>query len=171
MKQKKFRLIENSFEPIVRISTGEKGWLEFGLDYKAGGLTLPFQDVSKNQNAYIQVGDYNFVKLDKNVIEKTEKYLEVLQGEPTTNGFKIPVNRFFSLEEFIESIGGERILAQEYQKFLNEITDFQADEKYSLPTSIEKRLSEIGIILRPYQRAGIHWLSWLSQHYLHGILG
>ena len=167
---KKISVIEESFEPIVKINTGEKGWLEFGLSYKAGNLILPFQDVSKCQNAYIQVDDYNFVELDNKAIEQTKKYLDVLQAESTANRFKVPVNSFYSLEEFIESIGGEKILSREYQKFLNEITGFQADETYSLPSSIESRLSEIGVRLRPYQRAGIHWLNWLSQHYLHGIL-
>jgi non-specific serine/threonine protein kinase len=35
---------------------------------------------------------------------------------------------------------------------------------------MEECLKRARIALRPYQRAGIHWLNWLRQSYLHGIL-
>lgn len=62
------------------------------------------------------------------------------------------------------------MVSAEYQKFLDEITDFQSNENFLLPQEIEDELVFKGIKLRPYQRAGIHWLTWLVNHNLHGIL-
>ena len=45
--------------------------------------------------------------------------------------------------------------------------------RYRLPLddpAFDELLHQNGIDLRGYQRAGIQWLNWLSDHYLHGIL-
>ncbi|NOX44326.1 MAG: DEAD/DEAH box helicase, partial [Caldiserica bacterium] len=75
-----------------------------------------------------------------------------------------------SVEEFVREIGGDRAVEEEYRRFLEGLEGFAADENFTLPRAIEDRLKEVGITLRPYQRAGIHWLTWLIRNHLHGIL-
>jgi SNF2 family DNA or RNA helicase len=93
-----------------------------------------------------------------------------LDYEETLEGFRTPIIQFVSLDEFIEQIGGMREVNSEYQRFLDEITDFKSDENFKLPIKMESALISNDIKLRPYQRAGIHWLSWLLKHHLNGIL-
>jgi len=75
-----------------------------------------------------------------------------------------------SLEEFIDKIGALKKLSREYRHFLSLFKGFKSNENYRLPPHIEKDILNSGIQLRPYQRAGIHWLNWLVSHYLNGIL-
>ena len=62
------------------------------------------------------------------------------------------------------------MLSKEYEGFLEQITGFEPDPEFKLSDSVERLLKNNGINLRPYQRAGIHWLNWLAENYLHGIL-
>ena len=56
------------------------------------------------------------------------------------------------------------------KQFISQLTGFQADETFALSRKAEQDLVNRGIQLRPYQRAGIHWLTWLQQNHLHGVL-
>jgi len=65
---------------------------------------------------------------------------------------------------------GGRVLSEEYQRFLEQLTGFEPDDTFALSEDAERSLLDAGFELRPYQRAGIHWLSWLRENHLHGIL-
>ena len=86
------------------------------------------------------------------------------------NGFRVPIARFASVEEFIDTIGGERVLSAEYAGFLEQLSGFEPDTRFKLTQHAERALKQAGISLRPYQRAGIHWVTWLTQNHLHGVL-
>lgn len=164
------RIIDSRFEPRVRVDSGEPGWLDFQVDYTVGGYELPHDLIRKVKERYVRGDENTWIWLDSEIIAETEKNLRELGAEITAEGFRVPITKFASLEEFIEQIGGIRELSAEYSRFLDQITDFQADEKFMLPADFEVRLTSRGIELRPYQRAGIHWLNWLMEHHLHGIL-
>lgn len=164
------RVIDSQFEPRVRVDSGEPGWLDFNVNYVVGGYALPRDLIRRAKERYVQADDNTWIRLDSETIAATEKHLRELNAEVTADGFRMPAAQFASLEEFIEQIGGIRELSAEYSRFLDQITDFQADEKFMLPADFEKQLISQGINLRSYQRAGIHWLNWLVAHHLHGVL-
>ncbi len=169
-KANAIEIVDEPLMPKVSVRKNEPGWLDFEINYIAGGFELPSYLIKKAKSDYICPDDYKWIHIDKSVTKGIENELHKLGAEQTTTGFRIPITQFFSLEEFIEKIGGIKEVTAEYKKFLDEITDFKTDENYKLPGEIESCLDSHGINLRPYQRAGVHWLSWLTNHYLHGIL-
>ncbi len=165
----KIKVIEEKFKPIVQIGLSARGWLEFNVKYKAGNYVLP-HDIFCKGNPYIQVDDTTWIRVDERTIENVQTQLKSIGASPSPGGFNVEIMRFASLEEFIEKVGGIKQVSEEYRKFLDNITDFKLNPSFPLPKGVEQDLLSSKIILRPYQRAGVHWLSWLFEHNLHGIL-
>ena len=169
-KTEAINIIDESFKPEIQIEMAEPGWLDFKIEYVAGKYKLPHDIIKNETEKYHHPDDNTWIRTDKKAIKKTETTLKKLGAEETSDGFRVPITHFTSLEEFIEQIGGIRQVALEYQRFLDEITDFKSDENFKLPNKVENKLVSNGINLRPYQRAGIHWITWLTKHHLHGLL-
>jgi SNF2 family DNA or RNA helicase len=163
-------IVEQGFQPRVTVDTGEKGWLDFVVEYQVGKYILDINLLKRSQKGYVRVDNTTWVKVDTQKIDETNMNLESLGATPTEDGFRLEITKFLSLEEFIAKIGGMKEVSAEYQRFLDEITDFSYNEQFRLPDNVEAEILSSGIKLRGYQRAGIHWLCWLTRHYLHGIL-
>lgn len=163
-------IIDKPFKTTISIDKDEKGWLDFKIDYAVGDFEIPHNAVVGSNKEYLHLDDNNWVHLDKNSIKKNEKYLNEVGAQATKEGFRLPIEQFFTLEDLIEKIGGIKEVTAAYKHFLDEITDFHANESFKLPEKIENCIASRGIQLRPYQRAGIHWLDCLIAHHLHGIL-
>ncbi|MBN1315754.1 MAG: HEAT repeat domain-containing protein [Anaerolineales bacterium] len=165
------KIIEEPVQPVLRVSSDEKGWLDFEVSYQAGGLSIPHNLLAKQKDKkHFQVNSMTWLTNNPAAIEKTTRELEKLEAIPIEGGYRVPAARFASLEEFIQELGGQAELSASYRAFLDQLIGFNADESFRLPDEIEQRLKTQGIVLRPYQRAGIHWLQWLHQTHLHGVL-
>ncbi|MEM2734857.1 MAG: DEAD/DEAH box helicase [Candidatus Bathyarchaeia archaeon] len=165
----RIKIIEDAFKPIVLIELNARGWLEFDVNYKVGNYVLP-HDIFCKGKPYVQVDENTWIRVDERTLENVQTQLKSIGASPSLGGFKVEITRFASLEEFVEKIGGIKQVSEEYQKFLDNITDFKLNPSFPLPKDIEEDLLSSKITLRPYQRAGIHWLNWLFEHSLHGIL-
>lgn len=165
------QIIEEPLQPFVRVDKGEPGWLDFDVGYEVGNTQLP-HDLLINavDQAYIPVDEFTWVKNDPKLVKETDKKLRQLESEISDQGYRAPASEFVSLEEFIKSVGGRPELSAAYQEFLAQLTGFAADENFRLSRRAEKQLTNCEVTLRPYQRAGIHWLSWLYDNQLHGLL-
>jgi SNF2 family DNA or RNA helicase len=169
----KIQILSDPLETIVNVKKDAQGWLDFNIEYNTHGFVLPaglIAKAKKEQLKYVQVNDSTWVEIDQKVIEKTEKQLKELDAILTENGYRLPVSEFASLDEFITKIGGRAALDQAYQEFLDQLSGFQADPEFGLSKSFETYLSNQDLTLRPYQRAGIHWMDWLRKNNLHGVL-
>jgi SNF2 family DNA or RNA helicase len=165
------QVVDVPFEPKVRVNKDTSGWLDFQVSYEAAGCELPQGLLSsKEAGSYVQVSENTWVKVDKRKIQETQEKLEQLGAVPSEDGYRLPPHEFVSLEEFIADIGGTAQLTKAYQDFLEKLTGFEADENFRLSEGFEEHLENQKLILRPYQRAGIHWLTWLRQNHLHGVL-
>lgn len=165
------RVIEKPLKPVVKVDKNEKGWLDFVVTYETQGVTLPHSLLAKQQDRpFVQPDEFTWVKNDPKAVQKTEKRLQELDALLTEQGYRTAVSQFASLEEFIKSIGGRPELSAAYQAFLDQLTGFEPNDKFRLSSTAEADLAMVDIALRPYQRAGIHWLDWLNKNYLHGLL-
>lgn len=165
------QIIDEPFKPVVKIDKDERGWLDFYVGYEAGDVTLPHDLLAQAHNdPYIQLNETTWIKNDQKTIARTERQLRELEAEVTAQGYRTPVSQFASLDEFIKSIGGKAELSAAYQTFLEQLTGFQADNTFQLSPSSEQQLQKVKVNLRPYQRAGIHWLDWMYHNHLHGLL-
>ncbi|HAF61694.1 MAG TPA: hypothetical protein DCK95_05160 [Anaerolineaceae bacterium] len=169
----KIQIITDPLVPVVKVEKDPQGWLDFDIHYTSRDLSIPRNLILKakaEENKYLQLDQSTWIKLDNNAIDQTEKKLRELEADITSEGFRLPASEFASLEEFIDKIGGKRVLSEAYQEFLNQLSGFQADEEFQLSEDLEQQLKTHGFNIRPYQRAGIHWLEWLRQNQLHGVL-
>jgi len=164
------KVIEGELSPRVRVNSVEGGWLNFELDYEIGDYLLPAELIRKARDNTILADPYSIVHADVTQAKRDLQSLDELEALKTDMGYRLPVSRFASLQDFLEGIGGIRELSKEYRAFLESLTDFNADDHFQLPDKIERRLKRQGFELRDYQRAGIHWLNWLRHSHLHGIL-
>lgn len=156
--------------PRVRVRGEEKGWLDFQLDYQIKGRRVPFETIWQGRGQHIRTDGHTFVEVPEAPPDRVKKQLSRLHPQQTETGYRIPVAQFATLEDFIQHVGGQREVDDAYQQFLDDIEGFKPDESFRLPAAAERDLLKAGIKLRPYQRAGIHWLTWLVDHHLHGLL-
>lgn len=165
------QVVTQPLQPTVRVNQAAGGWLDFQVDYKIGDRSWA-QSVLQNKRAgeYTQLDDVTWVKTDAKTLANVEKQLKALGAQLVDGQYRVPATQFTSLEEFIDAIGGRRELGTAYQEFINQLTGFAADANFKLTPAIEERLQAHHLALRPYQREGIHWLSWLNSHRLHGLL-
>lgn len=166
---KKIKIVEEPWTPKITLSHSKRGWLEFNISYKIGNYSLP-HDVLMKKGSYYRYDRYTWIRTDKKIIGKVEEKLKEMGAEVEKENFKLPIYQFENLQEFIESVGGEKEISAEFQRFLNKITGFKEDENFDVGEEIRERLKEKEIELRPYQKSGIHWLNWLREMGLHGIL-
>lgn len=172
-RAQRVQVVSTPIKPRVTVEQEEPGWLDFSIDYKVGRHVLPEDTIKrtlKQERSHAQVSDYRFVKVDRGVLDRTHSEMKKLGAVPRNKRYRLPITRFASLEEFIDRIGGTRALSKAYESFLAKLSGFKPDEKFRLSDAAEATLLEAGFALRPYQRAGIHWLNWLRENHLHGVL-
>jgi superfamily II DNA or RNA helicase len=164
------RVLELPAAPRVNVRSDQHGWLDFQVGYAVDGKELPFAVVSRAEGQTLRLTSRVFVEVPRGATAPVRAGMQALGAQKTAGGYRIPIERFASLEEFIESIGGLREVDVAYRAFLDNLEGFEADTGFWLSPAAEKDLRDAGIRLRPYQRAGIHWLTWLAGHHLHGLL-
>ena len=172
-RAQRVQIISTPMKPRVTVDQDEPGWLDFSVDYKVGRYVVPEDTIKKTlkeDRSHVKVNDYRFVKVDRGVLDRTHTQMKKLGAVPRNKHYRLPITRFSSLEEFIDQIGGTRVLSKAYETFLAKLSGFKPNESFRLSDAAEAALLKAGFALRPYQRAGIHWLNWLRENHLHGIL-
>lgn len=172
---KRIRLIDGNIQPTVSVNKTTPGWLDFNIEYTVGDQKISHMQLMVNShNPYSRISPTTWVRSDRKMLSDVQKKLQDLGTQDNidalSGGYRVPISQFASLEEFIDAIGGLRSLSAAYQIFLAQLTNFKADASFRLAAPIEQELNRHRITLRSYQREGIHWLIWLFQNRLHGLL-
>jgi len=168
---KKLSFHSRSSRPNLELSMDEPGWIGMRLGCEMGGRDVPLEVLER-------IGDQGWAQLDEFTWLEGPKAttallrgIQDLDGERTADGdLRIPASRLGALETFTEKAGIEPDHTPSYTAFLDELQGFNHDDGFALPDTFERRLVHQGIQLRPYQRAGIHWLDWLQRNRLQGVL-
>lgn len=172
-RAQRVQIISAPLKPRITVEQDEPGWLDFSVDYKAGRFVLPEDTIKqtvKDGKTHIRIDDYRFAKVDRSALDRTDAQIKKLGAVSQDKRYRLPITRFSSLEEFIDQIGGSRVLSKAYEAFLGKLSGFKPNEAFRLSDAAEASLVKAGFVLRPYQRAGIHWLNWLRENHLHGLL-
>ena len=169
---RQLRVIDKPLKPIIYLDQTEKGWLHFQVAYQLGNQTVSHGELaSVAGQQYVRVNDHTWARPDSRGLCSTDARLEKLGAEATPGGgYRVGAAEFASLEEFVADLGGQPIVNDRYQAFIDQLTGFRADETFHLSPATETHLATRGVTPRPYQRAGIHWLTWLHDNGLHGLL-
>jgi SNF2 family DNA or RNA helicase len=170
-RAREMRVVDEPLKPIVYLDQTEKGWLSFQVSYQFGNSTVRHSQLSGVADLpFIRVNENTWARMDPHGVRATDKKLQKLGAAPTPGGYRVPASEFATLEEFVASMGGQSIISDRYQSFIDQLTAFWADDTFHLSPAIETHLTSRKITLRPYQRAGVHWLTWLYDNQLHGLL-
>jgi SNF2 family DNA or RNA helicase len=167
------RVMDVDLKPIVYLDAKEKGWLSFNVAYGADDQQISHasaNDALRNAG-YVRNDDFTWFWVDPQTVKSVQSQIDKLNIRSETNiEYRLQASEFASLEEFVGSIGGTAVLSNSYQVFMDQLTGFQTNEAFQLSPVTEAYLKTQHILLRPYQRAGIHWLTWLHENHLHGLL-
>ncbi len=156
--------IENEpLVPFVQLGPGKEGWLEFNVEYKVGNYRLPANLFASGEKAgvvHIENGKLVWVNIDKAAVVRLREQIRSLGIMSSRDGMKLQV----------KETGGFRSVSSRLWDFLENVTEFRLNPDFRLSESAENDLQTSAIILKPYQRQGIHWLTWLFEFNLNGIL-
>ncbi len=169
---RELRVIDEPLKPIVYLDQTEKGWLSFQVAYQLGDRTVAHDALTNAvDQSFVRLDDHTWARPDGRGLRQTEAKLQKLGAEATPGGgYRVGAAEFASLEEFVDSMGGNPIINNRYRAFIDQLTGFKADDTFRLSAATETHLAARGVTPRPYQRAGIHWLTWLHDNGLHGLL-
>lgn len=169
---RELRVLDQPLTPIIYLDQTEKGWLSFQVSYRLGGRTMSHGELSgAADQPFIRLDDHTWARPDGRALRNTDAQLGKLGAEATPDGgYRVAAAEFASLEEFVNSMGGSPVVNDRYQAFIDQLTGFRADDTFRLSPAAETHLASRGVRPRPYQRAGIHWLTWLHDNGLHGLL-
>lgn len=171
-RMRELRVIDEPLKPIIYLDKTEKGWLSFQVTYQLGGRTVPHGELTgAGDQQFIRLDEHTWARPDGRGLREAEGKLKKLGAEATPGGgYRVTAAEFASLEEFVASMGGNPIVNDRYRAFIDQLTGFKADHTFRLSAAAESHLAARGVTPRPYQRAGIHWLTWLHDNGLHGLL-
>jgi superfamily II DNA or RNA helicase len=165
------RIVRDPLQPVFHLDQNTPGWLSFHVTYQANGVTVSQDQLNQlGDQPYIRLNPTTWLKADGSIPQEVAEGCEMLGAIPSPGGYRLPAHAFASLEEFMAEVGGRQVVSEAYRRFLDLLVDFRTDDNYRLSEGAEADLQRANIKLRPYQRGGIHWLNWLSQNGLHGIL-
>ena len=156
--------------PNIKVNSIDSGWLDFSMEYSVGGKNIGNDDITDGIGSYIEHDNFSWSQYNPKDIEAINNHLQDLSPIKTSTGYRVPITKFATFDDFIKKVGGTKETTDCYREFINEITDFKTDDSFYLPLDIEAHLLETGINLRPYQRVGIHWMNWMRKYYLNGVL-
>ena len=168
---KKLSFHSRASRPNLGLSMDEPGWIGLRLGCEMGGQHVPLEVLEKiGDQGWAQLDDFTWLEGSRATTALVQGVRD-LDGERTTDGdIRIPASKIGALETFIDKTGIEPDHAPSYTAFLAELQGFNHDYGFALSDAFERRLVQQGIHLRPYQRAGIHWLAWLQRNRLQGVL-
>ena len=167
------RVIDEAGPPRITLDARTRGWLDFEVRFGTTDADVSLMDAAaavERGDTHLQVGTDTFVRIDPTAVAAAERSVQAAGVEATSTGFRLPKQQIGTLQDLVKGLGGSTEVTAAYQSFLDDLAGLELDVNYRLPEAIEATLTGRGFTPRPYQRQGIHWLSWLAEQGLHGLL-
>ncbi|MDR1635543.1 MAG: DEAD/DEAH box helicase [Bifidobacteriaceae bacterium] len=158
-------------EPAVRIkaqSAGGADWFDLGVTVQVGDLDLPFADIFEALAAgdsHVMAEDGSLVSLDHPVFLRLARLIEEAAKLSDRPG-KLRIGRFqASLWQDLEETAGGIEGAERWRASMAELRGLAEATPSSEPLP-----GGVTAQLRPYQKVGYDWLTFIWRHKLGGIL-
>ena len=155
----------------ISVSTGEiaedPDWFDLGITITVAGREVPFADVFvalSRRESYLLLPDGAYFSLQKPELQALARLIEESRALHDAPGDGLKISRFqagFWAELTELGIVGHQ--ARRWQQQVSGLLSAEALTAPELPATVHAEL-------RPYQREGFGWLSFLWQHQLGGIL-
>jgi len=156
--------------PIISMSQSQgddRDWFDLGITVTIDGEEIPFDELFKALAAadeFMILPSGTYFALDAGPFEKLRRLIEEARGIEDVPGRSLRINRFqASLLNELLDVGVLTAQATAWQQSVRRLAADEAVIDRELPKTVKATL-------RPYQKAGFNWLSFLYDHGLGGIL-
>ncbi|HAR62531.1 MAG: hypothetical protein DKM50_02510 [Candidatus Margulisiibacteriota bacterium] len=156
---------KNKIQMIIECNCcTDRANFELDFSFKAGNAKINYKNLKKNINEkkkYFLLKNNTYAEIPLDAINHLLSTLKKLNAEKILETkFLLPMYQgYYIYHEFRENINANR----EFFDFVNKLNNFQDIPPVPIP-------NEINEILRDYQKSGYHWLNFLKDNNLSGIL-
>ncbi|MDF2442263.1 MAG: hypothetical protein JWR01_466, partial [Subtercola sp.] len=156
-------------EPELTFTTVEsdrRDWFDLGVVVNVGGYQVPFgplfKALAKNQKKLLMV-DKTYLTLDHPVFDRLRELLDEANTlDEWETGVRISRYQSSLWSEF-EELAEDTVQAVAWREAVNGLNDLSDLPQPEVPSGVQATL-------RPYQVEGYHWLAFLEQQRLGGVL-
>ena len=163
-----FKLMEEPFKMCAKIDfcNTNKDSFEIQLYGQAGDNIINFDEIYEtiqNGEKYSRVRSLGFVEYPaQNIYQMMRSFNSFDAYRNDENKFIVKTYRAGLISE-LKNQGFELVLSEEFEKFWQQISTFSTEEGTELPEGVNAEFRE-------YQVKGFHWLWFMYQYGLNGIL-
>ncbi len=154
--------------PVVHVEEGD-GWFDVRFDFDGGtGGSLAPADIQRaiqRGENYLEVGDRTYLLDREAIASMTGVFEDCSSGEGRSAGsFRLPGIHGAYVKSSLDALDGIDVEATPaWLKHAEQHNRLEQVDRLDLPDSLEA-------ILRPYQKEGVAWLSFLEKNNFGGIL-
>jgi len=157
--------------PKVRVtqhdSPGKNDWFDLGFDITIEGRQIPFPSLFvalARGRSTLLLQDKTYFSLDHPAFDALRELIREGEALAEWEPEQQRISRFqMDLWNDLEEISEETVAAEEWTRIARSLRDLEITPAPPLPTGLEAEL-------RPYQREGFAWLTFLHAHGLGGVL-
>ncbi|MFZ4893458.1 SNF2-related protein [Plantibacter sp. Mn2098] len=152
---------------ITTVESDQRDWFDLGIVVNLAGYRIPFgplfKALSKGEKKLLMV-DHTYLSLDHPSFDRLKELLEEAGAlrEWEATGPKISRYQASLWDEF-EDLAEETVQAVAWRDAVAGLNDLESVPETPIPVGLDASL-------RPYQLEGFHWLAFLWEHRLGGIL-
>ncbi|MET0977370.1 MAG: SNF2-related protein [Paeniglutamicibacter terrestris] len=162
---------ELTADPLITISTENtesNDWFDLGVEVRIDGNNVPFTELFQalaHADQYLMLPDGKYFALDRPEYEQLRRLIEEARtlSDATADGSIRISKHQASLWEDLKDIATNVEASEAWKVSAEGLTNILTVEHAPVPASINATL-------RPYQREGFEWLSFLYDNSLGGVL-
>lgn len=161
-KLKRYKVNRSTAQVRVAVESGID-WFDLNMEIDFGGILLSLKELKKalkQKSRYVKLTDGSAARLPK---EWLNRFRHVLNLSEEQEG-RLKISQFHvTLIDELFAEASQKTFDELYQKALNRLKNFEGIKDVEVPTTLRGTL-------RPYQKAGYHWLHFLKEFNFGGCL-
>lgn len=151
---------------VVRVANAfERGWFDVDVEFKSGDTTINVNDIADQvteETRFVRLSDGTYAELTPALRQAIRLMKNLLEEREKDGKAKFDLMSVGEVETLLE-LADEKEVDLSTEKFIKPFRDFSAITQIEPPSGFNAQL-------RDYQKEGVSWMSFLSDHKLGGIL-
>ena len=89
-----FEVLDEEMIPLFSLNMGDKGWLDFVVNYQIGEHVLPLDLFKNGKKGYVKIRDNMWAKYDEDQVNELQKQLDELGIQSGKDGLRTDITNF-----------------------------------------------------------------------------